>query len=339
VWPVAVALALALVVNAAVGAAATDPRSDPAACVSIQDPQARLLCYDRSLIAPVASKGLVELATLPVAPTATAHSALAVRWDLDPGTESELFRPRPHAPTYLLPVHWTSDVNAVEYANGHISRGQSADSLQDVEVKFELSIKMKMAGNVFGSGGNMWAAYTQQSYWQAYNGPLSRPFLATDYEPEFIWSQPLHVRALGGTVRLLNIGALHQSNGESGTLSRSWNRLYLELGWERDDWAAYLRPWVRISEGAVDENPGIERYVGRGQLLVIWKHDEQSVTFTGRNSFSGAWHGSGQLDWAVPVVGRLKAYMQVFAGYGESIIDYNHRQTTISVGILVTDWL
>jgi hypothetical protein len=30
--------------------------------------------------------------------------------------------------------------------------------------------------------------------------------------------------------------------------------------------------------------------------------------------------------------------VQLFDGYGESMIDYDHRQTTIGAGFLVTDW-
>ena len=39
-----------------------------------------------------------------------------------------------------------------------------------------------------------------------------------------------------------------------------------------------------------------------------------------------------------PIHGRLKAYVKITTGYGETLIDYNWRQNTIGLGILLVDW-
>ena len=147
---------------------------------------------------------------------------------------------------------------------------------------------------------------------------------------------------LGGwNLRMSGIGLAHQSNGRANPLSRSWNRVIAQFGIEHKDLSIQVRPWWRIPESDQnDNNPGIENYIGRGEVTVAQRLGEHIVSLQGRHSLRGGdqSRGSIKLDWAIPIAGRLKGHLSAFSGYGESLIDYNHRQTMIGVGISLVDW-
>jgi len=48
-------------------------------------------------------------------------------------------------------------------------------------------------------------------------------------------------------------------------------------------------------------------------------------------------HGALELERAFPIAAKLKGYVQIFNGFGKSMIDYDHSQTTIGAGFLVVD--
>ncbi len=187
----------------------------------------------------------------------------------------------------------------------------------------------------------VWAAYTQQSNWQIANGDLSRPFRETDYQPELIFTYRPDLEFGGFRWRLLNLGLVHQSNGRAEPLSRSWNRIYAQFGFERDNFALLVRPWYRFKEGAdKDDNPDITDYYGYGDIVGLYRTDRgHTFTLTGRGNIRER-KGSVEFEWSTPpLLGPFKGYFQVFSGYGESLIDYNWKQTTVGAGVLLNDLL
>lgn len=203
-------------------------------------------------------------------------------------------------------VHLAQTVNTVQ--------PDEEQKLKSMEAKFQLSLKTKAVENLFGNNGDVWLGYTQSSRWQVYNAEESRPFRETNYEPEASLVFRTNYELLGLNWRMLGLTLNHQSNGRSDPLSRSWNRVILNLGFERDNFALMLRPWYRIEENAKDDNnPDIKNYVGRGDLTAFYRHNENDFSLTLRHSLKGGddSHGAVQFDWTFPISGKLRGQFPI----------------------------
>jgi phospholipase A1 len=85
--------------------------------------------------------------------------------------------------------------------------------------------------------------------------------------------------------RLFGFGVNHQSNGRADPISRSWNRIVANIGLDRDNWAVMVRPWWRIPDGHnADENPGIEDYIGRGDVTIVHHWNDHEFALMARHS-------------------------------------------------------
>ncbi len=146
---------------------------------------------------------------------------------------------------------------------------------------------------------------------------------------------------LGLDGRLLGVSLNHQSNGTDLPYSRSWNRVIGMIGFERDAWTLVVRPWWRLPEVAGGEdNPDLEDYAGRGDLLLVRRLREHEISLMARHSLRGgeSSHGAVELGWVFPIHRDLKGYLQIFHGYAESLIDYNQSSTRIGLGISLLEW-
>lgn len=241
---------------------------------------------------------------------------------------------------YLLPAFWTSDANQRPRSSNPDNTVVDPQSLSDIEAKFQLSFKTKAVENLFGDNGDVWLGYTQSSRWQVYNADDSRPFRESNYEPEVMLVFRTNYSLGGWRGRMLGIGVNHQSNGRDDPFSRSWNRVVANIGLDRENWALVVRPWWRISDGNDEDNPDIDDYMGRGDVTLVHTRGGHEFSVTARHSFNGgdASRGAVQLDWGFPIRNTLRGHVQVFDGYGESLIDYNHRATYVGVGISLLEW-
>ncbi len=283
----------------------------------------------------------------------TQYSDLSRFWELESGSDCGTFSFRGYRPITVSVV--TSDtVNRQPSSDAPGRTATEATPYQTTETRLQLSVRTKLAQDLFMRGhptrkDSLWFGYTQQSYWQLFNSGISRPFRTTDHEPEVMYVYPTDARLpFGWRWRYSGAGLVHQSNGQSNPLSRSWNRVYLMTGMELDNrWNVRARLWKRLSgSSASDDNPGISDYVGRGEVQVFWNMDkDNTLATTLRHALSSTGHGSARLEWlqtlgTSPSGGKsnLRLHTQLFSGYGDSMIDFNRKRTVFSLGLSLVDF-
>jgi len=335
-----------------VGAAAAVPGTE---CLSIPGESARLACFDRAVGEAARAAGQVDAAgDVPAGPSTAAAAAPAPvpgrsgapeslrpslidsAWGFLPDSRKAYVRL--HQPNYLLFARYTNDVNREPYEPLFEAFAEDYD-FENVESKFQISIKGRLATTEDRRWG-LWFAYTQQSQWQVYSGDISSPFRETNYMPELFGSFRPGVDLGGLEFNVLNFGFTHQSNGRADPISRSWDRLFVEAGVERDDFAVIARAWTRVRPGDYeDDNPDITDYLGYGQVTALYRWRDNTFTLMGRGNLNTG-KGAAQFSWTSrPVLGPMRVHFQLFSGYGESLIDYDWNQTTVGVGVTLNDLL
>ena len=392
--PSSIKLAIALACCAAQPTAlAQITLAAPPACAAITDSTDRLACYDQwarlqsnmptvntaatATLATTASLVTSTAVTAPATATATESqtppvvaltstgrtavqpSAITRFWDLEKSSARQNFELRGHRPISLSVVGADS-INTVPNSP---SNGSPANAVayRPSELKVNLSVRTKLASGMLHRDNqplsdSLWFAYSQQSYWQLFNGAISRPFRATDHEPELMYvfghNRPLPA---GFTYRMSGAGVVHQSNGQSLPLSRSWNRVYLmaaadKITTEGNRFTVQAKAWQRLPEKAGnDDNPDITSLVGRAELTGSWSFDRgtgkdltnHTFGMTLRHSLKSEAGGSVRLEYLRSLgdtSSGLRFHTQIFSGYGDSLIDYNRRRTVISLGLSLVDW-
>jgi phospholipase A1 len=355
------------------------PQDGPA-CTAIADDSQRLACYDswaashNQAVAPAT----IAPPTAPPAPTPTRnpppvstpgtssslrftslegchdprYSELSRFWELEPGADCGTFGLRVFHPMSADVVH-ANTVNRQPTSGNALNDASTSQDFRTTETRLQLSVRTKLAQGLLlrnrpDATDSLWFAYTQQSYWQIFTANLSRPFRSTDHEPEFIYVVPLQsADPSEWRVRFGGLGVVHQSNGQSLPLSRSWNRVYLMAGAEKGRLQVHARAWQRLHEDpATDDNPGISDFIGRAEARVIWHQDRKNLfAATARTSLHANGRGSVRLEWFRTLAddgegppGGLQLHTQLFTGYGDTLLDFNRRRTVFSVGLSLVDW-
>lgn len=281
----------------------------------------------------------------------SSSSVIGKRQEKEAETIESAFVLTPHRPNYVLPYTYNPSRNPAPF---NVKRNE----IDNEEIKFQISLKYLLFDRIFKDNGDLYIAYTNQSYWQAYNTDISSPFRETNHEPETWLQFNTPFEMAGVKLGLVSIGLSHQSNGrgmeniyiedsdqangkELGNISRSWNRVFMNFVFAKGNWMMSIKPWYRIPEDEEsDNNPSIERYAGYGELKTGYKWDEHVFSMMLRNNFRQSENmGAVELGWSFPLYKKLKGYVQYYNGYCESLIDYDSSANRLGIGILLSESL
>ncbi len=212
----------------------------------------------------------------------------------------------------------------------------------------ELFLRFSFKRSIFW---NLHFGYSHKAFWQIYDEGNSRPFREHNYNPELflewdrVW-QIDHIRL--GLIE-------HESNGEKlryaddaspVNYSRTWNRTYLyarksvlpvlDLG---------LKLWVVTDSEDPDDgsfvvdNYDIQQFMGSGEFYIElgkspsilsvmlrqgWRKGTETIQLDGRIPLQILTGGKDQ---------RIDIFVQIFSGYGDTLIDYDRKITRFSVGV------
>lgn len=164
-------------------------------------------------------RGLLPATLLPLAAYAQeatikeVHDAPAVRGSIIANMLQEHDNPftlYPYDTNYLIYTN-TSDLNKEAISTYNWSENARKD-----EVKFQLSSAFPLWRGILGPNSVLGASYTQKSRWQLSNSKESSPFRETNYEPQLFLGFATDYRFAGWTLRDVEMGYNHDSNGRFG---------------------------------------------------------------------------------------------------------------------------
>ena len=261
--------------------------------------------------------------------------------------KGDFFGLKPHKTNFILPVSYSSK----KYARVSSSSLSAPTTYYDSnsEVEFQISLKKPLTYDLFGWNEYITAAYTQKVWWQLYSD--SGPFRETNYSPELFMTIPSS-QDLDDEygIKSISTGFVHESNGQEGYKSRSWNRIYLSGQFQFDNLFIRPRVWYRIPEDEKnqefksgtkpnadgDDNPNMYEYYGYGDLEVNYLFGKHEIGSVFRYNFGAGGENRGSINahWSYPFFNSKNTfwYVKFFNGYGESLIDYDRSVTKTAFG-------
>ncbi len=237
------------------------------------------------------------------------------------------FNVKAYQENYFLPLSYRYDSDFIPNATHTPTKA---------ETEFQVSILYDFASNLLGLGEVYSFGYTQRSWWQVY--AESAFFRESNYQPEFFVKIPSHKFLKNTPLKGFKLALIHESNGRGGEYERSWNRVSFSTFFQYKNLITELESWYRLPDN-IDYNPNLTKYIGDGEIKFMLPYEKHLFKLGLRSSFSGE-KGSVEFTYSYPLPAReendLFLFFKTFNGYGESLIDYNHKVNKISIGLSIS---
>lgn len=208
----------------------------------------------------------------------------------------------------------------------------------DIKARFQFSFKYKIfdGGTEFIENhrwlDGFYFAYSQTSLWNLSED--SAPFEDSSYRPSFFWDIPSSKNMY--TPAYYRTGYEHESNGQAEEDSRSIDTLFVWPVWagkyNKQAWIVAPKFYGYVATGSKNED--IADYRGYVDLWLRYGKQEgvlySMIYRQGKKS-----SGTTQLEISYPVKQQTLArtggfiFLQLFDGYGESLLTYDERRSTI----------
>ena len=205
----------------------------------------------------------------------------------------------------------------------------------NADIKYQISFKQLVTRTSLPLNSYLFLSYSQKAIWNVYR--KSSPFEEINFNPAIGLGKPLFNKE-GYIFGLTELKFEHESNGRDGMESRSWNRitgaLHTPLGRRT---ILSLIGWIPVAYK--DNHPDLLDYVGLGEVKV--EQTFFSNRFIGeitiRKGLEG-WKGSVGSKLYYKLFnnsGNQYLMLEWFAGYAESLIDYNRYTSMVRLGYVI----
>ena len=207
---------------------------------------------------------------------------------------------------------------------------------ETADVKYQISFKQLLSRNPIVWDSYLYLTYTQKAFWNFYE--FSSPFEELNFNPTIGLNKVIYNKnkeAKGIASVMLN----HESNGRDSIYSRSWNSVNFKYSMALNRKSILsLEVWAPFVYK--ESNPDLMEYIGISEISYAYDIIPEKLNFDiaikkGLNWNN--WNGSVRSRlYYNPFTSKNQYFMlEWFAGYGESLIDYDKFYSMVRLGFVI----